>query len=119
MRYTKDEFILIAGRLADMIEDIDETVDYVNEKFNTYGAIEIFGQGELIEFTVHMLQDIMDDTDDWIDWWFFENDCGKKGLQVYDEWKDTDSEPINPRKVDTVEELYDEMAKAYGYPKED
>jgi len=94
--YTKEEFITVLGACVDIIEDTEEIVDFIDEKFRTYCGVDIFGQGELLDLFIKVLEDKMDDSDHWISWWVFEDGCGKKGLEA---GKDM-------RPVDTIEDLW-------------
>lgn len=53
------------------------------------------------------LAKVLNDKDEWISWWMWEDDFGKGGLII-----EVDGQP---KQVNTAEELYDAMEIVYGW----
>ena len=63
----------------------------------------------MIDDVISLLAHIMHDTDEWIDYWFFEQDCGR----TWDEDTACKADGI-PIILNTDRQLYDYLVKNYA-----
>ena len=78
----------------------------VLEKYGVY--FESRPSGYMLDIAIDVLSAAMDDECDLINYWFFDDDCGKHGLNLR---KYAPSCPVE--RIQTVEELYDALAEMY------
>ena len=90
---------------------LSRAVDVWNEtnKVSAVFASEWICKISMIDDVISLLAHIMHDTDAWIDYWFFEQDCGRKWDE--DTASEADGTPII---LNTDRQLYDYLVKNYA-----
>lgn len=92
------------------ITHIQQSIDCVTElnkvfrKYNTPDTY--FGDSSLIDDMVALLETTLNDTDNWISYWLFELDCGRKYI---DDTVIINSKPIPLRTIEDLWNVLNEM----------
>lgn len=87
-------------RKLNEIKEFNAEIDKLNEHLSAIapGAVCDFG-GMFLDAHIRLLSEYLGDTDEWISWWTFENDFGKKGMRA-----GYDGKAI---KIDRISRLWD------------
>ena len=97
---TKEQFVAVMRDFLELRED----ESYLNDAFRQFDPdFNFLSFGRYETLVVNLLKNVMNDTNDWLSWWIYENNCGKSKLDVTIKGKKIPSR--------TVEDLYNLITK--------
>lgn len=90
-----------------------DILDEVYDKYDVSLTESPLGCCKIVDHLLNILELYMKDSFNYISWWCWETDFGRKNAEIY--IRDEGKEIVF--KLDTVEKLYNFIAKEYGYDK--
>ena len=103
---SKTNFIIFINRI---IHD-QERYDKLDKALKQFAPSDFTGIAKTNDWKLEWLSEVMQDKEGWVEWWFFETDCGKKLTQV---WEDGDPEDDPTWDIKTSGDLYDFLMAQY------
>jgi actin-related protein len=104
---TKNEFTKYIKELVRIKTEVKKVEDVIRKSpLNDNLSTITFASGYYENLILNLLKDAMNDTADWIVYWLYELDCGKKANKKSVQGKDGESIPIK-----TISNLYDLIIK--------